>query len=148
MPVGEFHVRLSASAAGVRPGAAFRWWSDFRSGTVRHGAIRTRRNVLERRADGGVRMEDRTLFFRERLTAVADERALEVRFAGENTVSTFTGAYRFEPDGDGTRVVLETTIRPRGPLARLRPIAEPAARALLAHDLREHVADLARDLAR
>lgn len=71
-----------------------------------------------------------------------------VSFHGRNSLSTFLGDYRFEPEGGGTRVRLVADVHLLGLLKRTEFAARPIARALLLADLKAHVRELQEDLAR
>lgn len=55
-------------------------------------------------------------------------------------------AYHFEPDGDGTRIVLEASVRPRGLGHFLIPVTSWWWRRYAARDLDFHLAEMAQDL--
>jgi hypothetical protein len=144
------HVELREEVPGVAPADALAWWSDFQEGHVDHAFVHGQRRTVTREGEGAVRMEDAVRWsgvtvFRERTVArvVGDA----VVFEGENSLSTFRGAYSFEPGGDdGTLVRLHATITLRSGLRWSAPIARLVARAILVADLRAHAREMARDL--
>lgn len=141
------HVTVEETAEGVEPSTAQAWWSDFREGHTDHtfvpGAERT---IVEDDAETTV-MVDRVRWlgvpvFTERTRAQV--RGNTVQFSGENTLARFRGRYRFEPvfEPEGTRIVLEATIKPKGPLAWIEGLTRPIAEWIVRWDLRKHAEEL------
>src|SRR5438067_920189 len=136
-------IDIAATARGVLPANAIAWWTDFQEGKSDHRLAR--RRILDRGADGSVTMEDRSLFFRERLTAWTDGNV--VRFRGENSFVRFEGSYTFEQVAEGTSIRLQASLRLRGGWRPFQPAARPIARAVLRADLRLHARELNEQLA-
>ena len=143
------HVSLSHRVPGVGPDDAARWWSDFQEGEHDHPFVPTNRRRILARGRGSVTMEDEARVlglrvFRETVTAFPDAR--EVRFAGQNDFAKFDGRYRFEPDGDGTRIALEAEIHLRQAIAWADVAAKPLVLGILRVDLAGHAKELRRDM--
>ena len=142
-------IRISKGVPGVDADAAARWWADFRDGHEDHPRIPGHRRRIVARDAGSITMEEETrlagvrLFF-ERVTAWPEGR--EVRFGGRNNFAIFDGAYRFEPDGDGTRIVLEANVQLRRPIEWTDVAAKPLVAGILRADLAAHATDMRRDL--
>lgn len=139
------HFDIAVGARGVTPHAALVWWTDFRDGRDDHRFLPSTRRILSRDHETVV-MEDRApFFFREKVVAhVGMDR---VTFEGENTFSTFTGCYSFEPRGpEGTRVRLVADVHLKRGLRFSQRAAEPIVRAILRADLRHHVKDMTASL--
>lgn len=142
-------VRIARVVRDVDPDAATAWWSDFREGPDDHGFIPGhRRRILSRGADNVV-MEDETRLlgsrvFVERTTVWPDKR--EVRFAGRNNFGLFDGVYSFEPEGRGTRIVLDATVTLAPHVAWTHVAAWPLVLAILRVDLARHAKEMRSDL--
>lgn len=138
------HLQLSRRVRDVPPGRVHAWWTDFHEGRTDHRFLPGERRTILRREGAEVEMEDRFLFFRERTTATVEADA--VRFRGRNSFVTFDGAYRFEPDGDGTRIRLDVDLRLHRGLRWTRWVAKPLARIAIAADLRGHAREAESEL--
>lgn len=138
-------------AAGVAPEAAVAWWSDFREGDVDHAFLPGAKRRILGHSGGEVTMEDRMgvgpvkLFF-EQARARVDGRV--VRFSGTNTFATFEGSYSFVEAPAGTLVRLDAMVRLRKGLRWSEAVARRVAEVVLRQDLRHHVEEMERDLAR
>lgn len=141
------HVTVEETVEGVEPSVARAWWSDFREGHTDHGFVPgAERRIVE--DDGSTTvMVDRVRWlgvpvFTER--ARAQVRGNTVQFSGENTLARFRGRYRFEPvfEPEGTKIVLEATIKPKGALSWIEGLTRPIAEWIVRWDLRKHAEDL------
>lgn len=142
-------VLLSHVVPDVPPAEVARWWSDFQDGRVDHPFVPGSQRRVVQRGPGHVSMEEETRIlgvrvFRETATAWPGD--TEVRFAGTNDFATFEGRYVFEPEREGTRIVLHATVRLRRPLAWTERLAKPIVQGILRADLRGHAKELRRDL--
>ena len=141
-------IQVHTFVRGVEPGAAARWWADFREGGADHGFIPGhRRRIVSRDAESVVMEEETKLLgsriFQERTTAWPDE--LEVRFAGANNFAHFDGAYTFDAERGGTRIGLDATVT----LRRFQwsdVVAKQVATAILKADLAWHAKEMRSDL--
>lgn len=140
---------LGHRVPGVTPRAAIAWWSDFQEGRHDHPFLpATRRRILAR-GSASVTMEEVTRvlgvqIFRESVTARIGEQ--EVRFAGQNDLARFDGAYAFHEEGDGTRILLDAEIQLKPALRWADVAARPLVLTILKVDLSGHARHMRREL--
>lgn len=140
---------LTVPVRGVPPEAALAWWTDFREGPHDHTFLRgAYRRILRHEGDVTV-MEDEgkvlgVPLFRERTRARRAGNRVELE--GENTVSRFRGAYRFEPAAGGCLVTLLADVELKPALRWSRFAARPLAARFLRMDLEGHAREMKADL--
>lgn len=133
------------------PDNVWAWWTDYgRPGTrsrVQHGLGATERLVLLAEGDRVVLEESlrlplpgRTRRVRHELRLFPDER----RILESDAEHGFESTWRFEPDGDGTRI--RRSVKFRGRFAHWgAPVFAPVARAFVQRDLDAHARQFAAD---
>ncbi len=129
--------------------AVYAWWTDFREDDQgRRGAPAASRREI-------VRREGNELWLRERARRPApvtvDEHILLDPPDGYMVVARYPGAearyrYRFEPIGEGCRIVLEAEVRPRHVRRILLPLVRGYLRRYAERDTDFHVRSMAEDL--
>jgi hypothetical protein len=129
--------------------AVYAWWTDFREDDhVRPGSPATSVREILRRQGHEVWMRDRAT---RPVRVTIDEHvtldppngyAVEARYPGADVEY----AYRFEPTADGTRIVLDVSVHPRGFGRILIPLTAWWWRRYTARDLEFHLEEMARDL--
>jgi hypothetical protein len=130
--------------------AVYAWWTDFREDDhVQPGSPATSVREILRRQGNEVWLQDRAtrpirVTIEEHVTLdPPNGYAVEARYPGADVEY----AYRFEPTGDGTRIVLKVSVRPRGLGRVLVPLLKWWWRRYAARDLDFHLAEMERELA-
>jgi Polyketide cyclase / dehydrase and lipid transport len=143
-------LRLERSTGAPRE-AVYAWWTDFREDDhLRPGSpARSIRTILQRQSDE-VWLQDRAtrpirVTIDEHVTLDAPNGyAVRARYPGADVEY----AYRFEPTGDGTRILLEVSMHPRGLGHLLIPLTALWWRRYVARDFDFHMAQMTQDLSR
>ncbi len=131
--------------------SVFAWWTDFREDDHSHADSPARSTRLIVRRNGN------EVWLRDRATRPApvtiDEHvtlnppngyAVEARYPGADVRYT----YRFDTEGDGTRVTVDVGVRPRHIGRILIPLAAAWWRRYAERDLDFHLEAMRRDLTR
>jgi hypothetical protein len=129
--------------------AVYAWWTDFREDDhVRSGSPATSVRRILRRKGNEVWLHDCAtrpirVTIEEHVTLKPTSGyAVEARYPGADVEY----AYRFEPTAEGTRIVLEVSVHPRGLGRILIPLTSWWWRRYAARDLEFHLAEMAGDL--
>lgn len=131
--------------------SVFAWWTDFRADDHLHADSPARSTRLIVRRSGN------ELWLRDRATRPApvtiDEHvtldppngyAVEARYPGADVRYT----YRFDAEGDGTRVIVDVGVRPRHIGRILIPLGAAWWRRYAERDLDFHLREMDRDLSK
>lgn len=145
------HVRTERTIEGIPPARAASWWTDVRDGGTDHGFVPGATRHVLHADEHGFEVTDHVRWlgipvFTEHATARV--RGNTVHVVGENTYARFEARYRFEHafEPEGTRLVLEAFVDPRGPLSWVSSLLEPLVERILAWDTDKHAAQLERDV--
>ena len=129
--------------------AVFAWWTDFREDDHRHpGSPADSTRTILGRTGNEVWLRDRAT---RPMRVTIEERvflnpplgyAVDARYPAADVRYT----YRFDAEGDGTRVTLDVDVRPRHVGWILIPLATPWWRRYTERDLDFHLREMERDL--
>lgn len=131
--------------------AVYGWWTDFREDDhVRSGSPAASSRVIVRREGNKVWLQDRAT---RPIRVTIDEQVTLNPPNGYAVQTRYPGAdveyiYRFEPTAEGTTIVLEASVSPRGLGRLLVPMTSWWWRRYAARDLDFHLQEMTKDFDR